>query len=250
VPSLEEISRYWINATLIDPGLAFVAPNHFPEGFDVFGRIRDITEVDDLDGGSGLEVLEVGSGRGRLCRAFPASKYMGVDISPAAVKDAKERFPEYHFECVGISAELPKAEVALIYTIALHISDEGLYEFMEPVVAAAPKVAICEIMDSRWKHLGNPPAFNRDPEDYFRLMAQLGYALKRSFKVSYKRYESVPNRENRISFHLYERLITTSVLPTRSPIRRVPRTATAATAATEDSSDDLLPKEPEQVIEQ
>jgi SAM-dependent methyltransferase len=249
MPSLEEVSLYWINSTLTDPGLAFVAPDHFPEGFDVLSRIRDITEVDDLDWESGLGVLEVGSGRGRLCRAFPASKYTGVDISPAAVKDATERFPEYHFECVGIAAELPKAEVALIYTIALHVSDEGLYEFMEPIVAAAPKVAICEIMDSRWRRSGNPPVFNRDPEDYVSLMARFGYALKRSFKVPYKRYVSVPNRESRISFQLYERLITASALPTR----RVPRAATAAiaaTAATENSPDNLLPKEPEQVIEQ
>ena len=105
-------------------------------------------------------------------------------------------------------AELPPAGTALLYNVACHIPDEELARFLTPVCIAAPLVAICEIMDMRWRRPGNPPAFNRDPEQYILEMANRGYLLWRFGKADYARYNKPPfnsEKDTRITFHLYAR---------------------------------------------
>jgi hypothetical protein len=93
--------------------------------------------------------------------------------------------------------------------VALHISDEELDRFFASICAAAPVVVIAEIMDARWRRPGNPPVFNRDPEQYIQMMARFGYSLKAFGKTTYARYNTPEwnvGRDIRLSFHLYERL--------------------------------------------
>jgi SAM-dependent methyltransferase len=199
MPTMEALAKFWA-----DEGLDHVIPkvgSEFPEGFDVCGLLRQM-----IDPAAG--VLEVGCGYGRLCGAFPAQSYTGVDINPKAIAAARMRNPGYRFGHITPAAELPKAGTALLYTIALHIPDEELARFLAPVCAAASSVVIAEIMDRRWRRPGNPPVFNRDPEQYILEMANRGFLLRRFGKAVYQRYDTPQwniGRDVRMSFHYYAR---------------------------------------------
>ncbi len=199
MPSLEALAEFWA-----DEGLDHVIPNvgeEFPEGFDVYELLRQLIDPSK-------RVLEVGCGYGRLCRAFVAENYTGVDVNPRAIAKARENNPGYRFERIDPAAELPQADVALIYTVGLHISDEELARFLTPICVAASSVVIAEIMDIRWRRAGNPPVFNRDPEQYILEMANRGFLLRRFGKAVYQRYDNPQwnvNRDVRITFHQYGR---------------------------------------------
>ena len=197
MPTMEALSVFWANE-----GLDHVIPDtgdEFPEGFDVIGLLPKLVDP-------ARSVLEVGCGYGRLCRAFPAASYIGVDVNPAAIETARQRNPDYRFECIEPGAALPKADAVLLYTVSCHISDEELARFLMPVCEAAPVVAIAEIMDIRWRRPGNPPIFNRDPEQYVLEMANRGFLLRRFGKAIYARYNKPPwnvDRDARMTFHTY-----------------------------------------------
>ena len=64
-------------------------------------------------------------------------------------------------------------------------------------------VVIAELMDSRWRRDGDPPVFNRDPEEYILVMNHLGYDLCWYEKRAYARYDQPPwntGRDSRITF--------------------------------------------------
>ncbi|MGE3624364.1 MAG: trans-aconitate 2-methyltransferase [Bdellovibrionales bacterium] len=197
MPTMEALAEFWA-----EEGLDHVIPGtgeEFPEGFDVYDLLRQV--VDPSNG-----VLEVGCGYGRLCKAFPADKYIGVDVNPRAIDRARAENPGYRFEVIRPADPMPKIGVALLYAVALHIPDEELARFLMPICEAAPAVAILEIMDRRWRRDGNPPVFNRDPEQYVLEMANRGYLLRRFGKAVYERYNRPPwnaDRDTRMSIHLY-----------------------------------------------
>jgi SAM-dependent methyltransferase len=199
MPSLEALAEFWS-----EEGLDHIVPEggeEFPEGFDVYEVLNKL--INPAKG-----VLDVGCGYGRLCRAFKPENYIGVDVNPKAIDKAKERNPEYRFEHIKPGAELPKTGTALLYTVAGHIPDEELARFLAPICAAAPLLAICEIMDLRWRRPGNPPIFNRDPEQYILEMQNRGYLLWRFGRANYAHYNKAPwntDHDTRITFHLYAR---------------------------------------------
>jgi SAM-dependent methyltransferase len=197
VSTMEALAEFWA-----DNGLDHIVPrtgDEFPEGFNVFELLLQLVDPTK-------SVLDVGCGYGRLCPAFPAASYIGVDVNPAAIDAARQRNPGYRFEHIRPGAPLPKASAALVYTVACHIPDEELARFLTPICAAAPVVAICEIMDRRWRRPGNPPIFNRDPEQYLLEMANHGFQLCRFSKVIYARYNTPSwnvNHDVRMTFHAY-----------------------------------------------
>jgi SAM-dependent methyltransferase len=199
MPTLEALADFWA-----DEGLNHIIPDvggEFPEGFDVYALLKQIIDPSQ-------NVLEVGCGYGRLCRAFALQSYIGVDINPRAIEAAREKNPGYKFEIINPAAVLPKVDVALVYTVAQHIPDEELARFFKPICEAAKQVVIAEIMDIRWRRPGNPPVFNRDPEQYVLEMANRGFLLRRFGKALYARYNKPPwnvDRDTRMSFQMYAR---------------------------------------------
>jgi SAM-dependent methyltransferase len=197
MPTMEALAAFWT-----EEGLNHIIPEsgeEFPEGFDVFDLLRQI--IDPAKG-----VLEVGCGYGRLCRAFPAASYTGVDINPAAIEAAKRHNEGYRFERIAPAAALPAAGTALLYTVACYIPDEELTRFLKTVCAAAPAVVIAELMDRRWRKPATPPVFNRDPEQYVLEMANRGYLLRSFGKAVYARYNAPPwnaDHDVRMTFHHY-----------------------------------------------
>ena len=66
---------------------------------------------------------------------------------------------------------------------------------------------LAEVMDCRWRRDGNPPVFNRSPEDYILAMQALGFKLKAAEKHPYERYDREPwnvGRDSRMTFLCFD----------------------------------------------
>ncbi len=148
----------------------------FPEGFDPRSVLQLMTA-----GIAFTSVIDFGCGYGRLCEAWPVDKYIGVDISDVAIKEAKKRNPKYTFT----SYQKPPADLYVAYTVFLHLSDEQLREELKGI--QSEYFLIAEILGSEWANngRGNPPTYNRD--DY-SIMKEFGYKLVKEIKKPYVRY--------------------------------------------------------------
>lgn len=192
-------SSFWI-----EQGTAHIKPEvgmEFPEGFDVGSVLQDA-----IDGC--FPVLEVGCGTGRIAGLFPASNYVGVDVNPSALIQARLTYPKHLFRIADRGLEYPAAPSALLYTVLLHISDEEIYPFLEAVAQGRNRLVIAEIMDRRWRRLGLPPVFNRDVEDYLLLARRVGFELIHYSKNEYSRYAQIPwnvGKDTRLTILALER---------------------------------------------
>lgn len=126
----------------------------------------------------GRTVFEFGCGYGRLAPAFPADSYAGMDINPTAIKEAKRRNPDYVF-----GDQWVEADTVLAYTVLLHIDDDRVAGVIQRM-KAYPRIVIGEVMGRKWRRPGDPPVFNREPEEYAALVGR-DY---KTVMVPYKRY--------------------------------------------------------------
>lgn len=174
---VEATERFWRE----NVGLRYLTPAdaRWPEGFNVHATLRDLVP-------SGV-VLDFGCGDGRMTLAFPPERYVGVDINPHALATCRETYPLHRFEDAALA--LPAADVALCYTVLLHVPDEGLAATVARLAVAAPRVLVVEILGRKWRSGGkSPPVFNRESADYARAFS--GMTL-RSFSKPYLRYGGV-----------------------------------------------------------
>ncbi|QWE27143.1 bifunctional 2-polyprenyl-6-hydroxyphenol methylase/3-demethylubiquinol 3-O-methyltransferase UbiG [Polynucleobacter sp. AP-Ainpum-60-G11] len=198
-PSVESLASFWENA-----GLDYIIPNtgsEFPEGFDLLGVLRQLIP-------SEMSVVEIGCGYGRLCSTFAPDKYQGFDINPKAIAHGKSRFPNYNLNLIKPWESLPKSDLTLAYCTAFHIPDNELGRFLKLLSSSSDAVLIAELMDRRWRREGNPPIFNREPEEYVTGMLAENFFLTNILKLPYQRYDCEPwniNRDIRLTFHLYKR---------------------------------------------
>ncbi len=194
-----ETSQFWRKE-----GLLHVIPSvggEHPEGHDPSAVINSLLP----DG----MIVEVGCGYGRVARGLDPSRYKGVDVNPSAVLKARELVPTHVFETVEDSDSLPHGTNVFAYTVALHISDQNVQPFLARICGGAMKrVLIGEIMDARWRREGNPPVFNRDPEEYVMRMGALGWKLASFLKLPYARYVGTPmaaDKDPRVTHLVFER---------------------------------------------
>lgn len=175
-----EYLEYWIKE-----GLSTITPadKENPEGFD-------LGEILNYDG----MVLEFGCGIGRLARHFDPMFYVGVDINPKAIEKARERAQAHDFRVTDLTSPLPQCDVALLYTVCLHIPDDRLYEQLRRVTAAADKrVVIAEIMNPKFRRKteGGDYTFanQREPMAYVDAMESLGWHLDGEKHKKYAHYK-------------------------------------------------------------
>lgn len=198
-PSVESLLPFWLNA-----GLEYIIPNtgsEFPEGFDVFQVLRSMISPEKY-------VTEIGCGYGRLCQAFPADRYYGVDINPTAIAHGKSRFPKYSLNQIKPWEKLPLSDVTLAYCTAFHVPGNEIQRFLNLLCTSSNEVLIAELMDRRWRREGAPPIFNREPEEYISGMMAENFILTNILKIPYQRYDCEPfniNHDIRLTFHLYRR---------------------------------------------
>lgn len=144
-----------------------IKPNRggeFPEGWDVRPLLKRLVGA--------TSVVEIGCGYGRLCEAFDARRYYGVDVSWSAIDLARELHPQYKFWHVDL--EMPFTSYALFYNVLLHVPDEDLKAMLASVIA--DRVLVVEILGHKWRRDGDPPVYNREHEEYAIAFAASGYA--------------------------------------------------------------------------
>lgn len=189
----------------IDEGVRHIIPevgNEFPEGFDVGQMLHQ--SLDDH-----FPLLEVGCGVGRIAQLFAPADYIGADINPHALIQARKTNPHHLFRIADVGLRYPSAPAALVYTVLLHVADADLESFVTDIAWGRRRVVIAELMDRRWRRSGMPPVFNRDPEDYIDLMQRLGFGLTKFYKHEYERYAQPPfnvGKDSRLTSLVFDRV--------------------------------------------
>lgn len=191
---------FWIREGVdhIIPGTGF----QFPEGFDVGATLGRML-------GQRFPILEIGCGVGRIASLFTPEGYIGVDVNPNSLRQARAALPDHNFRIHDHGYQYPAAPTVLIYTVLLHVADEALVPLMVEATKGRERVVIAELMDRRWRREGNPPVFNRDPEVYIHLMQQLGFRLVDYSKHEYEHYNRAPwnvGRDSRITFLAFDKV--------------------------------------------
>jgi SAM-dependent methyltransferase len=192
-------TSFWISQ-----GCQHIKPefgNDFPEGFDVGAVLERAI-------GGCLPVLEVGCGTGRIAGLFSDHEYVGVDVNPNALLQARAANPKHLFRIADRGLEYPEAPSVLLYTVLLHISDEEIGPFLEATAHGRNRLVISEIMDRRWRRPGIPPVFNRDVEEYVLAMHNLQFDLVEHYKNEYARYAQAPwnvGRDSRLTTLVFDR---------------------------------------------
>jgi SAM-dependent methyltransferase len=125
-------------------------------------------------------VFEFGCGYGRLASTFTPDGYVGYDINPAALQEARRRNPQHRF-----ADDWQHADTFLAHTVLLHIPDDQIKAVLDRANLYR-RVVIGEIMGRKWRRPGDPPVFNREAEEYEALMGCK--AVK--YRVPYPRYKT------------------------------------------------------------
>ncbi|MCG7402260.1 MULTISPECIES: class I SAM-dependent methyltransferase [Caballeronia] len=185
-------------------GKAHIKPEtgfSYPEGFDVARALHDAV-------GGAVPVLEIGCGVGRIASLFDANEYVGVDVNPNALKQARETLPGHRLKIHDAGIAYPDAPCVLFYTVLLHVADHVVDGLLAEAAEGRERFIIAELMDRRWRREGDPPVFNRDPEEYILKMAALGFALSGFSKFEYERYAVEPwnvGRDSRLTVLVFHR---------------------------------------------
>ena len=130
-------------------------------------------------------VVEIGCGPGRLACAFKPEAYVGVDLNERSIAEARARNPLHAFDVA--QDELPQADVYLLHTVLMHVPDADLDVMIGRM--KAPVVCVSEMMGREWRREGDPPVFNREPDEYVEAFKAHGYTLSASREQIYEHYQ-------------------------------------------------------------
>jgi len=193
LPTTDELTQFSIDDELrnIQP------PGDNLAGFDEFGFLAEVYRFCEA-----TTVLDLGCGWGRLASAFPADRYFGVDINPAAVSRASALDPDRRFEHVAFEDPLPERDLCFASSVLLHVDDHNVLDLADRMTRSFRKLLIVEIMVRRIREqIGHQvPAYCRDRRDYEQLF--------KSFEVRFeirKSYEWYKDQGLELSYVLFTR---------------------------------------------
>jgi SAM-dependent methyltransferase len=194
----DSIYNFWRNHSL-----ANIKPNvggEYPEGWDVVEFFNKLYTEEDYG-----TVVEIGCGYGRLCRAFDTDIYKGLDISPEAIRMARKTYPNYKFDLMLNPDDMfPHSDTKLLYTVALYQTDEDIEWMIKRLCkTTSDRVIIAEVSGRDWRREGNPPVFNRSPEEYDFLFAQQDWGLGALIKKPYDRYKAWKKDDTNLSIMVF-----------------------------------------------
>lgn len=175
--------------------------NDFPEGFDVREEVKEI--IKDLPHS---HVIDYGCGSGRLCETFKPEAYLGVDIDPHAIEEAKKKFSSYSFQVVP---EGPMgADLYFAYSVFNYLNDRQLHEALKNI--RCKWLVVGELLGKEWKEHDLPKLHHRDLQDYVKLMRTHDLILQRHVKKPYKKYADSPwyqGNNTDISFLVFKKCL-------------------------------------------
>lgn len=140
------------------------------------GRWPDDDAVEILQRLCVGNVCEIGCGTGRCAEAFGPDRYMGIDVNPAAIVEARKQFQRHRFAVVDWTADYPDADTYLFYTVLLHVPDCEIPSVLERTRRPESKPSRLVIFESMCGELRkvSTGAFNRDESAYVQALAAMG----------------------------------------------------------------------------
>lgn len=134
-------------------------------------------------------VLDLGSGNGYLCEFFNPSSYVGVEIGPGLVREAKEKYPKYHFQTGDITNLNLKKKFDLVLVIGVihHLSNQDFGKALKTIskhlslkgraliVEAIPPISKFNIIGKLIRSL--------DRGEYVRPISDYKTRMKKNFKI-------------------------------------------------------------------
>lgn len=195
-----EIYDFWKDNSLnnIKPATG----EEFPEGWDVVKFFRELYTSEEYG-----EIVDIGCGYGRLCTAFDPEQYIGLDISPNAVAEARRLNPSYEFEIITekkIKRLYPHSRTKMLYTVLLHQSDEGVEATIKNLCETTRRIIVAEICGRDWRRGGNPPVFNREPQEYEYMFQTHSRRLSTMIKKPYARYKQFRKLDTDLTIMVFE----------------------------------------------
>lgn len=150
------------------------------EGFpDLYEGEENIHKVVEFVGSG--SVRDFGCGDGRLCKLFRKEDYTGYDISPNAVKMAKEKHPDYRFIYTYLKI-LDYAKTTFFVAGPNLVSPADINHVMDIICINTDAVVFSDVMDSKYVSDRNPfPIFRRDVEQYDEMFLTRGLVRTRTF---------------------------------------------------------------------
>lgn len=131
--------------------LAKHGPNHlgidWPNEKDCEKRFQVMLEVEGFDAEYGRTFLDIGCGIGLFSDTFPINHYVGIDISPLMIVEAKKKFPGYKFQCRDILKKPFKPNrfdhvmMNGLLTVKASNTQEEMWDFARQMILAAFKTA-------------------------------------------------------------------------------------------------------------
>jgi SAM-dependent methyltransferase len=186
-----DYKEYWLNDNLNNIVAGSNTEN--PEGWNPVDVLKEILKSIHFE-----KILDFGCGYGRLCRVVQPENYIGIDLNPRAIQEARSRYPEYFFKEIDVDTEYDNVDVVLAYTVFLHLDDDTLGPTLQRLRGACKKrLIIGEILGREWRRPGDPPVFNRNFDDYIGLLQRFGFQVINEYKFPYKRYADSPYFKNK-----------------------------------------------------
>lgn len=183
--TLGDYKKFWETR-----GLDYITPAGMecPEGFYFWEIIQGMV-------GSG-NVLEIGSGTGRVAKHFKPEKYLGIDINESAVKQAYLDNPEHSFKVVDIDDPLPTgSDNILLYTVALHIPDCLIEDEVGKWCSVTDAVIIAECMSPEMRANRKGDAYDisnqRSLDEYKTMFRKHGFEPSEVIERPYAYYSEI-----------------------------------------------------------
>jgi hypothetical protein len=121
-------------------------------------------------------VLDIGCAEGSIASQFQPHEYVGIDLDPQALLQARRSFPTHQFRLCDHGYSYPATPTALLCDVLMRIADEHLLSFLRRAVHGRRRLLIAEVTHDR-EGAAEASLCHRSPEDYVLAMNTLGFGL-------------------------------------------------------------------------
>jgi len=185
--------KWWIQ-----DGLQNIIPQGYgvyAEGWDFCHEVQQFLLKHRLENQS---VLDLGCGIGRLTPGFNSEKYIGVDLNPNAIQEARKLNPHYTFQEVDVNSEYPLADITFAYTVFNHLDADTI----KSMKLKSKYILQCEILGTEWSG-GGLVSHGKELRTYQQIFE--GHWIFDHVKLPYNRYAEWIKKNTDMSFILWKR---------------------------------------------